>query len=78
MIMNDPKKKNVKKQVRRVEDELGVDSETEDLVEKILDLFSSDDEDEDESNDSSSDEDDDDSDDFGDGDFGGGGASDDW
>lgn len=73
--MSDPKKKSkLKKQVRRVEDEFGLDSGTEDLIDGIIDLFNSDDDDDD----TDSSDDDDSDDDFGDGDFGGGGSSDDW
>lgn len=75
--MSDPKKKKkLKKQVRQIEDEFGVDSTTEDLVDGIIDLFSSDDDDDEGESDDSSDDSSDD--DFGGGDFGGGGSDDDW
>lgn len=81
--MSDPKKKSLKKQVRKVEDDLGVDSTVEDIVDGILSIFDDDSDSEDSSDsifgsDSSDDTDDSDDDDFGGGDFGGGGASSDW
>lgn len=82
--MNGPKKKSLKKQVRKVEDEFGVDSTVEDIVDGILGLFGDDDDSDDsdesvsDSGDSDTDSDDSDDDDFGGGDFGGGGASSDW
>ena len=83
--MSGPKKKAVKKQVRKVEEELGIDPESlfgGALIAGIASLF--DDDDEEESNEVSifdsddSDDSDDESGDFGDGDSGGGGSSSDW
>jgi uncharacterized membrane protein YgcG len=86
--MNGPKKKAVKKTVRKVEEELDVDPDSTlggIVAEGIASLFGDDDDDkdDDDSSDSifgggSSDDDSSDDDDFGGGDFGGGGASSDW
>lgn len=85
--MSGPKKKAVKKQVRKVEEDLGIDPESlfgGALIAGIASLFDDDDEDEEESDNDSifdsddSDDSDDDSGDFGDGDSGGGGSSSDW
>jgi uncharacterized membrane protein YgcG len=82
--MPGPKKKSLKKQVREIEDNLGVDSTVEDIVDGILSIFDTDEESDDsddsifESDSSDTDTDDSDNDDFGGGDFGGGGASSDW
>ena len=84
--MNGPKTKGgLRKTVRQIEDEFGVDKDVEDIVDSILSIFESDDEEssgEDgvdyDEEDSTFQNDDDDSGDFGDGDFGGGGSSDDW
>ena len=87
--MSGPKKKAVKKQVRKVEEDLGIDPDSlfgGALIAGIASLFDDDDEDEDEEesgNDSifdssDSDDSDDDSGDFGDGESGGGGSSSDW
>ncbi len=77
--MSTPKKKKsaLKKNVRRIEDEFGVDKTVEDVVDSILDIFDDDDDDDEDSilDDDSSDDSDDD---FGGGDFGGGGSSSDW
>ncbi len=72
--MPPPKNKSLKKSVHEIEDELNVDSDVEDIVDKILDIFDIDvdSQDEDSGNDSSDD------DDFGGGDSGGGGSSSDW
>jgi uncharacterized membrane protein YgcG len=82
--MNGPKTKGgLRKTVRQIEDEFGVDKTVEDIVDGILSIFDNDDdeEEEEESSDSifdSDSSDDSDSGDFGDGDFGGGGSDDDW
>lgn len=84
--MNGPKTKGgLRKTVRQIEDEFGVDKTVEDIVDNILSIFDSDDDDEEEEESSDSifdfdsdDSEDSDSGDFGDGDFGGGGSSDDW
>lgn len=86
--MSGPKKKKaeLKKQARKVEDEMGVDETLERVVDSLIDIFGSDDDDDsDDSSDStfgggssSDDSDDSDSGDFGGGDSGGGGASSDW
>ncbi len=83
--MSGPKKKGLRKVVRQVEDEFGVDKTVEDIVDGLLSIFDTDDDDEEESSGSildfesdDSDDSDDSSGDFGDGDFGGGGSSDDW
>lgn len=81
-----PPKKKIKKQVRQIEDELGIDPDVEDVIDKIFDVFGDgeDDSDDDDSDDDSGssifDSDDDSSDDgdFGGGDSGGGGSSSDW
>jgi len=81
--MNGPKNKSLRKTVRQIEDEFGVDKDIEDIVDNILSIFDDEEEDEEESFggsifDSDDSDDDSDSGDFGDGDFGGGGSSDDW
>jgi uncharacterized membrane protein YgcG len=76
--MSTPKKKLLKKKVRKLEDELGVDSTVEDVVDGLIDLFDDDDDSDDDSGFSNGGDDDSDDDDFGGGDFGGGGSSDDW
>lgn len=83
--MSDPKKKGLRKAVRQIEDEFGVDKTVEDIVDGILSIFDSDDEDEEEESsdsifgsDDDSDDSDDDSGDFGGGDSGGGGSDSDW
>jgi hypothetical protein len=82
--MNGPKTKGgLRKTVRQIEDEFGVDKTVEDIVDGILSIFDNDEdeEEEEESSDSifdSDSSDDSDSGDFGDGDFGGGGSDDDW
>ena len=80
--MNGPKTKSgLRKTVREVEDQLGVDKDIEDIVDGFLSIFDDDEDEEEESSDSifdSDTSDDSDSGDFGDGDFGGGGSSDDW
>ena len=86
--MSGPKKKAVKKQVRKAEEELGIDPDSlfgGALIAGIASLFDDDDEEEDEvESDGSifdiddSDDSDDDSGDFGGGDSGGGGSDSDW
>lgn len=82
--MPGPKKKSgLRKTVRQIEDEFGVDKTVEDIVDGILSIFDNEEEDEEEESsgsifDSDSDDSDDSSGDFGDGDFGGGGSDDDW
>jgi uncharacterized membrane protein YgcG len=83
--MNGPKKKAVKKTVRKVEEELDVDPDStlgEAIIDGIASLFDDDDADDkdDDSGDSIFGNSDDDSsdDDFGGGDSGGGGSSSDW
>lgn len=82
--MSVPKKKNLKKQVRQIEDEMGVDETLERVVDSLIDIFGDDDDDDNDSNDSifdgdsSDDSDDTDNGDFGGGDSGGGGSDSDW
>ena len=84
--MSGPRKKGLRKVVRQVEDEFGVDKTVEDIVDGLLSIFDTDDDEEEEESSGSifdsdsddSDDSDDSSGDFGDGDFGGGGSSDDW
>lgn len=83
--MNGPKKKAVKKTVRKVEEELDVDPDStlgEAIIDGIASLFDDDDDSDDDSGTSifgnSDDDSSDDNDDFGGGDSGGGGSSSDW
>jgi spore cortex formation protein SpoVR/YcgB (stage V sporulation) len=82
--MNDHKKKSLKKKVRRIEDEFGLDKTVEDIVDGILNIFENDADSEEtaasifQSDESDDDDDDSEEGDFGEGDFGGGGSSDDW